>query len=644
MQWPDGLFSLAKLEEAWERVRENGGAPGVDNIAVGAFESDSGAGLRALLADLESGRYRPQPYRAVQVPKPDGGRRRLVIATLRDRVAMTAATMWLQPHIEPLFHPCSFAYRPGKGVQDALSKVAEFRDRGLACALRADVEAFFDSVDHEVMAALLGTAGVEDSVTGLIRTWLTCAVADSDGCEPATLGLPQGLPVAPLLANLYLTPFDRAMAEHGWKLVRYADDFVVCCATPEDALRAKGDAINALASLKLGLKAGKTQTATFAAGFTFLGAGFVGDDILPATPHPYEEAFAPPPPPHEPIVPSGVPHLRLRTLYVQQQGAHIGCHGGRVVVSRNYQTLLDLPMHQIDQIFLFGQVHLSAAAMSACLWRRIPVHLFSGRGSYHGALLAVDGAEFNVERAQYSLLDNAPRRLAAAGAIVRGKLANSLALLRRHGANHSETALDDILARLDDAVRRTPDASEPDALRGIEGAAASAFFEGFARCLRGSLSFSHRNRHPPLDPVNSLLSFGYTLMLYQIHSALAAREIDPAVGIFHESGRGHPALASDLLEEFRAPVVDSLVLALANRQQFSPDDFYRAAGEPQPCLLKDEPRARFLQAFEEKLAECVRHPEASDPVDWRRVIELQVGRMRRFILGETSDYAAFVWE
>ncbi len=640
------LFSLDRLEEAWGRVQENGGAGGVDGVSLAHFEAGLSQELAALAHDLTQGVCRPLPYRAVYVPKPDGGRRRLVIAAVRDRVAMTAAVLWLQPRLEPLFHPCSFAYRPGRGVHDALAKVAEYRDRGLVHVLRADIESFFDTVDHEVLASLLGTAGIDDAVIALLRQWLVCAVADGEVCAPATIGLPQGLPIAPLLANLYLTPFDRAMIDGGWKLTRYADDFVVCCAAPEDPPRALLSAMQALAPLKLRLKDSKTETTSFDPGFSFLGAGFVGDDILPATPHPYEEAFAPPPafvPPRD-VPPSGVPSVRLRTLYVQQQGAYVGRHGGRLVVSREGQTLLDLPAHQIDQVFLFGRVHISSAAMAFCLMRRMPVHIFSGTGRYHGALLAVDGAEFHVERAQYRLLDDAPRRLAAASAMVHGKIANSMALLRRHERNHPDTKLAEVLARMEDCRTRAETAADMDTLRGLEGAAAAAHFEGFARCLRGACAFSHRNRHPPLDPVNSLLSFGYTLLLYQLQSCLAARGIDPAVGIFHESGRGHPALASDLVEELRAPVVDSLVLAVVNRRQFVPDDFYRAPGEPQPCLLKDEPRGRYLQAFEEKLAETVPHPEANGPADWRHVIELQTGRLRRYILGESAAYAPFMME
>jgi retron-type reverse transcriptase len=140
------MFDIQLLEDAWEHTRKGGGAPGVDGISLDTFESDLTANLASLHADMSSGAYQPQAYRVVFVPKESGGQRQLVIATLRDRVAMAAAVILLHPLLEPLLRPCSFAYRAGKGVRDALALTCQYRDRGLGCVLRADVERFFDTV------------------------------------------------------------------------------------------------------------------------------------------------------------------------------------------------------------------------------------------------------------------------------------------------------------------------------------------------------------------------------------------------------------------------------------------------------------------------------------------------------------------
>ncbi len=414
------MFDRSLLEEAWEHARTGGEAPGLDGISPRTFECDLSANLDALYNDLASNTYRPQAYRVVYVPKESGGQRRLVIATVRDRVAMTAVTMLLQALIAPLLHPCSFAYRAGVGVRDALAMVCSYRDRGFAHALRADVERFFDTVQHAPLFAMLEAAHAPRDVLNLIRLWLSAPLADRDRLISLTEGLPQGLPISPLLANLYLTPFDRSMVEAGWKLVRYADDFVVCCVDDATAQKARGEAERALASLGLRLAADKTSVSTFDAGFPFLGATLIGTELIYDAPHPYEADYRPPhPPPHRP--PSqGLPYTLLRTLYIQQQGSILACHGGRLVVSRDGTTLIDLPAHHIDQIFTFGRVHLTSGVMGFCLRKGIPIHLFSGRGSYYGLLHQLqddDGAPM-VRRQQYRLADDEQKRLGTAKAIV----------------------------------------------------------------------------------------------------------------------------------------------------------------------------------------------------------------------------------
>jgi CRISPR-associated protein Cas1 len=637
-------FTADALDAAWERVRAKGGAPGVDGLTVEAFGAEAAYHLGALEHDLASGTYCPQPYRTVSVQKSDGGRRRLVIATVRDRVAQRAAADAMLPLVEPCLLPCSFAYRRGIGVHEALAAVAALRDRGLTSVFRADVEAYFDSVVHETMLALLGTAGVPDALCALVKQWLTTPITVEDRLEPSLLGLPQGLPIAPLLANLYLTPFDRIMTDAGWSMVRYADDFTVCVAVPENAHAACATAMQGLAPLGLQLNASKTLHGNFEAGFSFLGAAFKGRELIAVNAHPYEADFAPPPPPRAaPPASPRVPRALLRTLYVQQQGAHVSCRAGRVVVKRSGQVLLELPLHHIDQIFIFGTVHISTPAMAMCLRRGVPISLFSGRGDYRGAIQPIDGAEFQCERAQYALLDNHERRLEASRAIVAAKIAHAARVLEGFLRNHPDDGVHEILGLLAPAGDRARASDSLESLRGVEGAAAAAFFRAYAKCFRGPIQFTHRNRRPPLDPVNSLLSFGYTIVLRHVHAALTARGLDANVGLFHNSGRGHPALASDLLEEFRAPLVDALVLSAANRRQFAPEDFHRGEGDPQPCLMRDEARTRFIDCLEQRMLETVAHPESSHRVQWRQAIDLQAQRMRRFILGETVAYVPLEW-
>lgn len=633
------------LESAWRRVKSKGGAAGVDGIDLPTFEADLTANIDSLLADLSQGVYLPQAYRAVDIPKQSGGYRRIVIATVRDRVLQAAVTTLLQPLIEPILHPCSYAYRHGVGVHDALGKVVEYRQRGLRHAARADVEQFFDRVDHAVLLDQLHFADVDKELIDLITRWLKAPVSDRLQTAPNTIGLPQGLPISPILANLYLTPFDRRVVEAGWKLVRYADDFVICCADADACALALAECRAALASLKLNLSEEKTAVTSFDEGFEYLGARFQGDDLIPAVAHPYEADFAPPPPRRPGRPPAqALPYASMRTLYLQQQGSALGCHGKRLVVTRNEKTLLDMPAHHIDQVFVFGRVHITTPAMTFCLSRGIPIHLFSGRGHYFGVIRRIADANAHLRKAQYDCAANDEKRLAFAREIVRAKISNDRALLSHHYRNHPEVDLPKCLDELRSGLERTQECQDLAQLRGIEGSSAAAFYRGFAQCLRGALSFSHRSRRPPTDPVNSLLSFGYTILFHNCYSYMTARGFDTAIGLYHEPGRGHPALVSDLMEELRAPVVDSVVLAVINRRMFAPADFYLGEGDPQPCLMQDQARVRFIEALEDKMQGQVSHPDVSHPVDWRRVVDLQVLRLRRFLEGAVDRYQPYLWE
>ncbi|HRZ83521.1 MAG TPA: reverse transcriptase domain-containing protein, partial [Candidatus Hydrogenedentes bacterium] len=227
------MFSPEELREAWDQVRTGGPAPGVDGVDQEAFRADVEGQLATLHGDLVSGQYRPQPCRTVDVPKPSGGVRRLVIPTLRDRVAQTAANQRLLPVIEPLLHPCCWSYRRGVGVQDALEAVARIRDDGWRWGIRADIARFFDTVPHAPLFSMLESLPVDPPLLDLLRAWLRAPQETPAGRVVPALGLPQGLPVSPLLSNFYLLPFDREMVRRQWRLVRYADDMALFFPAPE---------------------------------------------------------------------------------------------------------------------------------------------------------------------------------------------------------------------------------------------------------------------------------------------------------------------------------------------------------------------------------------------------------------------------
>jgi RNA-directed DNA polymerase len=274
----DKVLAPKNLRRAWEKVKANGGAAGCDGQTIAQFGADAEAHLQRLYEALREKRYRPRPVKRVEIPKSGGGVRRLGIPCVGDRVVQQAVLQVLGPIFDPLFSECSHGFRPGRGCQSALEAVEAALRAGQEWVVDADIVQFFDTVDHELVLDRLNDEIADGSVLRLIRAFLRSGVLVERGeVEPTELGTPQGGPLSPLLANLYLHPLDQALEEAGFNLVRYADDFVIFTKTRQRAEQALELVQTTLERLKLHLHPEKTRIATLDQGFDFLGYRYFRD-------------------------------------------------------------------------------------------------------------------------------------------------------------------------------------------------------------------------------------------------------------------------------------------------------------------------------------------------------------------------------
>ncbi len=273
----DRIYRPDVLWEAWERVRANRGAAGVDQVTVAAVEEDYGVHrmLGELAADLRAGIYRPVPVRRMEIPKPDGRKRPLGIPTVRDRVCQQAAKIVLEPIFEADFLAVSFGFRPKRSATDALEAIRVAFPKGRVFVFEADIRDFFGSIDHDRLLSLVEARVSDRRVLKLLCLWLRAGVLDQGVLAETVTGTPQGGVISPLLANIFLHAFDRAWAESGTgELVRYADDFVVLCTTRSQAEHAQQVATTILGGLGLELHPDKTRVVDLregGEGFDFLG-------------------------------------------------------------------------------------------------------------------------------------------------------------------------------------------------------------------------------------------------------------------------------------------------------------------------------------------------------------------------------------
>ncbi len=275
-------LTLPRLRAAYTRVHDNHGQPGVDGVDVDSYGHGLEADLQALRLEVLGGRYRPLPLKRLWLPRPGRTPRPLAVPTVRDRVLQTAVALTLTPLLEAEFEECSYAYRQGRSVRMAVERIGLLQRQGYRWVVEADIEKFFDYIPHERLLTELRGIARDDELIDLIRLWLTAPVSEGDHLQPTLLGVPQGSPLSPLLANLYLDHLDEAILDHGYALVRYADDFIILAKNRERAEAAVELSAQVLRDLELRLNPLKTRVVNFETGFKFLGWNFVRSLAVPA--------------------------------------------------------------------------------------------------------------------------------------------------------------------------------------------------------------------------------------------------------------------------------------------------------------------------------------------------------------------------
>lgn len=273
----DKVYAPRTLRLAWARVRVNGGAAGVDHVTIAMYERKLDENLERLSQQLREGTYRPQPVRRTWIDKPGSREKRpLGIPTVRDRIVQSALRLVLEPIFERDFAAQSYGFRPRRGCKDALRRVQHLLEEGGTWVVDADLRRYFDTIPHDALREEVGRKVGDGRVLALLEAFLEQAVMEGLSEWTPEEGTPQGAVISPLLANIYLHPLDRLMAEAGVEMVRYADDFVLLCASQEDAQRAlkRVEEWTPKAGLTLHPEKTRVVDATQPGGFDFLGYHF----------------------------------------------------------------------------------------------------------------------------------------------------------------------------------------------------------------------------------------------------------------------------------------------------------------------------------------------------------------------------------
>ena len=328
-------------------------------------------------------------------------------------------------------------------------------------------------------------------------------------------------------------------------------------------------------------------------------------------------------------------------LYLTEQGSVLRKAGDRFLVEKDDEVLLDLPYHKLENVLLFGNVQVTTQALGELLEKGVCLSLFSRQGSYRGSLAPPRGHHVLLRLAQFDTLRQAPAALAFARSIVAAKIFNGLEVLARYREKNPVSGeFDARTALIRSAMEGCAGAADIAALDGVEGAAARAYFTCVMEFNRSSLSWPGRRKHPSVDPLNALLSLGYTLLMHELTSLLEGAGLDPYVGYLHQPDRGRPSLALDLMEPFRHPLVDRLVLLLVNRGMIKEGDFHRS-GEGGGLFLAPGPQRKFFAEYERWMLDKAPGGAPAGP-RWRELLKAEVERLAT-AFGKGTPFEPFRW-
>jgi len=328
----------------------------------------------------------------------------------------------------------------------------------------------------------------------------------------------------------------------------------------------------------------------------------------------------------------------MATLYLTEQGSVIRKTSDRLVVTKKREVLAEIPCEKLETIFLYGAVQVTTQALAELLDNGIELALFTLSGRLRGQLTPAKAKNVVLRMKQYELMADKQRCLALAKEVVAAKITNAAAVLRRYRKNDPEAVPLGSFQDLDDFQKRAGATGTLDELRGTEGAAAARYFAAMARLVPSGFEFTGRNRRPPRDPLNALLSFGYVLVGNELQSLLDGMGFDPYLGFYHQLDYGRPSLALDLLEELRSPLIDRFSLGLLKLRKLVPEDF-QSTPEKGVVLTKEALKIYF-RAYGEELTRPIELD--GETLTFRQLFRRQAERLAAALVrGDT--YRSFRW-
>lgn len=608
----EAICAEQNVLDAWNTTLERLSSEPTQLREVTRFRANLLENLSRISGSLRDGSWQPGPLRSVPIPKADGGTRMLRIPSLADRVAERAVASVLSAHVDRSLQPDSYAYRPGLGVADALRALQERVEDGEQWVVRADVRDCFDSVSKD--RCLLALADLVDDPQ--VLTLVERCVRREVGRDPR-LGVPQGSPLSPLLVNVLLDLLDRELFDRGVSVIRYADDMCATATTKEDAVRQLIEMHCAAA--RHGVELSPSKSTVVRAGD---GVPFLGQVVKPSGQFSSTQLVDP----------------SRATIHITTRGSVLRATGTKFAVSSAGSPTVRYAAARTRMIVCCDRVLITSAAIALASRTGVQITVVDTFSNVT-AFVTAGTSRHTLVAAQHRAASDGDTALLLAKAFVSGKIANSRVLLTRTKARR-DRADATLIQRLDGVRARVAEAENVASLSGFEGAAARTYFEALSALVGPEWGFHRRTKRPPRDPVNAMLSYGYAILAAEARRAVELAGLDPSRGFLHAEFRDRPSLACDLMEEFRALIVDTSVLRLVNTRAVSPGGFDVSATG---CRMDTRTKRALVEEIERRMLTRIVHPGSRRAMSYREAIAEQALGLARYVAGSASTYTPMPW-
>jgi CRISPR-associated protein Cas1 len=648
------------MDDAWAKVRSNNGCSGGDGVSITAFQPRAPRRLAEVADELRRRAWRPGPYRMIDVPKKKGGARRLMIPPVEDRIVHTALAQVLSPVLEPQFEECSYAYRPGRSVAQAVAAIGRWQRAGYEHVIEADIVGFFDNMRHDLTlqkleVALAGHAGGDEIVD------LVALILEHQGLESGIQGrgIAQGSPLSPLLANLYLDALDEAIEKRGVRLIRFADDFVVLCKRHKHAAEALENARAVLGEHGLDMHDGGTRIIDFDRGFEFLGHMFVrsfafrqvsdpqedplqllrdvaGEDASLEQARRNEEAEA--------KAERTAGYARgERVLYVHEPGRRVVLRNlSFAVENAEGREMVGIAHDRVDRIEIGPAASADPAVYEHCLGTDTELALVNRFGETRGTFQRPLPERGELHLAQAAAVLDPGFGLELARRLVEARIRNQRTQLFRLNRRYENPEVVATLAAMGRQLRKLPGCTEIAQLRGMEGATGALYWPALGLLTEAAPTPFRRSR-PGRDPLNATVNYLAAILGRDIGAAVQATGLHPGFGTLHTTRERADACVYDLMEPFRAPLTEGLAAFLFNSRRLRPEMFSRLDGGG-VRIGRDAVRA-IIKGYEAAVARRVNITGGKGKLAWRPMMRHQARSLIRALkAGDAAPFTPYLME